>query len=418
MKKYKPILGDYKSEYEDFNGYSISCYDKNYDLLNFSPGPASIPKKVFNKLYFEIFNNEKYVLGNTPLEMSHRSPEFNTILENVNNKLRKFMKIPNEFKIIWTQGGGHGQFSAIPLNFTRLKENVKGGYFVNGTWSNRAYNESKKYIDSINLCNNYYLNTNQKEVMEYNSLPYVTSIPDDIDYVYLCSNETVNGLEFSNGNVPYPSRNELGNTKIVIDMSSDFLMKKIDWENLDVAFACTSKNMGIAGASVLIIRENLLNELQLERNIPYILDWNLYYKTNSLFNTPAIFNIYLLEHILDSYISDFENIENMNKNTLDKSKLVYEFLDNNNKFKPVVLDLRSRSNINIPFIVDNGNEETMIKFLEYCYQNNIVGLRTKTPFNYKDLGMIEPLRVSLYNGISLKDTKHLIKVMSEFIKLI
>ena len=171
--------------------------------------------------------------------------------------------------------GGHGQFSAIPLNFTRLKENVKGGYFVNGTWSNRAYNESKKYIDSINLCNNYYLNTNQKEVMEYNSLPYVTSIPDDIDYVYLCSNETVNGLEFSNGNVPYPSRNELGNTKIVIDMSSDFLMKKIDWENLDVAFACTSKNMGIAGANVLIIRENLLNELQLERNIPYILDWDL-----------------------------------------------------------------------------------------------------------------------------------------------
>ena len=108
----------------------------------------------------------------------------------------------------------------------------------------------------------------------------------------------------------------------------------------------------------------------------------MYYKTNSLFNTPAIFNIYLLEHILDSYISDFENIENMNKNTLDKSKLVYEFLDNNNKFKPVVLDLRSRSNINIPFIVDNGNEETMIKFLEYCYQNNIVGLRTKTPFKF------------------------------------
>ena len=111
--------------------------------------------------------------------------------------------------------------------------------------------------------------------------------------------------------------------------------------------------MGIAGASVLIIRENLLNELELERNIPYILDWSLYYKTNSLFNTPAIFNIYLLEHILDSYISDFENIENMNKNTLDKSKLVYEFFDNNNKFKPVVLDIKSRSNINIPFIVDN-----------------------------------------------------------------
>jgi phosphoserine aminotransferase len=218
--------------------------------------------------------------------------------------------------------------------------------------------------------------------------------------------------------VPYPSRNELGNTKIVIDMSSDFLMKKIKWENVDLAFSCTSKNMGIAGACVLIIRENLLNELQLERNIPYILDWNLYNKTNSLFNTPAIFNIYLLEHILDSYISDFENIENMNKNTLDKSKLVYEFLDNNNKFKPVVLDIRSRSNINIPFIVDNGNEETMIKFLEYCYKNNIVGLRTKTPFNYKDLGIVEPLRVSLYNGISINDTKHLINTMSEFIKLI
>ena len=408
MKFFKPVLEEYKQENSEYTGYSISCYDNNFLLLNFSPGPAPISSNVLDALNKDIFSNTNYVYGNTPLEMSHRSPEFSNILQNVNSKIISFMNIPDDFKIIWTQAGGHGQFSAIPLNMRTIDGFNKAIYIVNGTWSSRAYNESKKFINSENLLEHFY----DTQVLEYNTMPQELDIPENIDYVYLCSNETVNGIEFKN---KYLTREELKGSKLLVDMSSDFLMKKIDWTNIDVAFACTSKNMGVAGANIVIIRKNLLNELNFNNDIPCVLDWKLYNNSNSLYNTPAVFNIYLLEKILDNYVNEMKNIENVQKISCEKATLFYNFLDNNKLFFPVVKDKNYRSNINIPFIVGNGDSIIMSKFLEYCYFNNIVGLRTLTPFSYKSLGLIEPLRVSLYNGISINDVKQLILVMENFL---
>lgn len=409
MKEYVPLQDNFIFKDNTFDGFTISCCNKEYSLVNFSPGPAPIPKDVFKDLEGEIFSNVDYVFGNTPLEMSHRSPEFNSILKNLNQKIRNFMEIPNCFNIIWTQGGGHGQFSAIPLNMKTIDNFKKAGYIVNGTWSLRAYNEAKRFIDTTNILENYYKDIN---VMEYKKLPESIEIPDGLDYVYLCSNETVNGIEFKNS---YLSREQLKGAKLIIDMSSDFLMKKINWHNLDIAFACTSKNMGIAGANILIIRKDIIDELKDVNRIPCTQDWKLYDKNESMYNTPAIFNLYLLDKIMNNYKKKMDTIDNMNKYSETKSSLIYNFLDKNEIFKPVIQDISSRSIVNVPFIVDNGNEETMSNFLEFCYYHNVVGVRTLTPFSYKTLGLVEPLRISLYNGISINDVKYMIEIMKLFI---
>ena len=266
----------------------------------------------------------------------------------------------------------------------------------------------------INLNKSFY-ETN-KNILEYNKLPENLDIPEDADYLYICSNETVNGTEFKESGIKYPTREKLKKTKLVVDMSSDFMMKKIDWKNIDVAFACTSKNMGVAGANVVIIRKDLINCTKENKDVPIpcVLDWKLYSDSNSLYNTPAVFNMYLLNKVLDNYIDEMKTIENMEKYNELKAKLFYSFLDDNDIFTPCVTDKKSRSNINIPFIVGDGKEEIKSQFLEHCYNHNVVGLRTKTPFSYESMGLIEPLRISLYNGIKLEDVERIIQVMKAF----
>jgi len=402
----RQLSRDVSSLNNKYEGYCLNACSKDKKVINFSPGPTQIPVPVLDLLY------EKSVYGVTPYEISHRCPEFNEILNNVYNKMRQYMKVPDDFTILWTQGGGHGQFAAIPLNFKNIMNNKNANYVVTGTWSDRAFKESLKFIKSYDS-----VKSNIDSIKISNLDNFNFNISEDDKYVYLCSNETVNGLEFKESGVPYPNRKQLKNSKLIIDMSSDMCMKKINWNNVDMAFACTSKNLGVAGANVVIIRNELLQEIDTKNEIPSILDWNIYNKSNSLYNTPAIFNIFLIDKILDYYIS-LGGIEVMEQNSILKAKLVYDFLDQSKIFKAVVSNLKLRSNINIPFIVANGNDEIMSLFLDYCYQNNIVGLRTKTPFSYKDYGMIEPLRISLYNGISIEETDLLVNTMKCFEEII
>ena len=388
-------------------GYCLRANNKDYKVINVSPGPAQINSKIINKIQHDLSNNFSH--GVTPFEMSHRSPEFLQILDNVNNKLRKFLKIPENFDILWTQGGGHGQFSAIPLNMRNIP-NIKGNYLVTGTWSERAFNEAKKFIDTSNSLENNKENLS----LTLNDIPEKINFNRDVFYHYLCSNETVNGIEFREDGIPYPSRVQLNSAKLFVDMSSDLCTKVVKWNKIDMAFACTSKNLGIAGANVVIIRKDLLNFIKRydKNNIPGILDWNLYKNTNSLYNTPAIFNIYIIEKILDYYIDELLGIENIENLSKTKAEYIYSLMDNSLLYKPLVTNKKVRSNINIPFIIEN--KKIREKFLEYTFMNNIVGFRTKTPFVYSDYGLIEPLRISLYNGISVKDTLHIVEVMKDF----
>lgn len=391
----------------DFEGYTLSSEGEGR-AFNFSPGPAQLPADVIEDIKKDF---DKTKLGVTALEISHRSPEFNEIMERVNHNLRDLMKIPEEFAVIWTQGGGHGQFSSIPLNLECLfEEGQRGNYIVTGTWSSRAYNEGSKFVKTYNS-----FRTDDKNPIEYDNIELSNiKIDKDDAYVYLCSNETVNGLEFRNNGIAYPKREELKSAISIIDMSSDFTMKKVKWEDIDVAFACTSKNLGIAGANVTIIRNNVLQKIgSISKKIPCVLDWTLYNNAKSLYNTPAIYNIYVIDKILSYYLKK-GGIEVLESESFVKSKIVYEMLDESELYEGIIKKKSIRSNINIPFIVGKGDAEVRSKFLHYCYNHNIVGLRTKTPFNYEDYNMKEPLRISLYNGISIEDTMRLVDVMRSF----
>jgi phosphoserine aminotransferase len=397
-----------RKKFSTFSGYSISTYDKKRSLINVSPGPAMINKKTIKNVSDDLNEKNKFFFGNTPLEMSHRSPEFLKIITNLNLKLRHFMEIPDDFHIIWTQGGGHGQFSSIPLHF--LNYNLY--YGVSGTWSERAYIEACQISKRENIMNNFY---NNSFSLLYDDLPSRLNIPKDADFLYLCSNETVNGTEFRENGIQIPERNQLNKTKLIMDMSSDFMMKKINWNNLDMVFACSSKNMGVAGANVVILRKDLLDYIKnINHYIPSILDWKLYINTNSLYNTPAIFNLYLFDYIINDYIKKYKTIEQLSNYNQNKAELLYNFFDTNNNFNLNVKNKLARSNINIPFIVENGNKDVHSDFLKHCYENNLVGLRTLTPFNYEKNNIIEPLRISLYNGVSINQTKKIIKILKSF----
>lgn len=409
------ILGKLQS---NFKGFTLQAFNKSKDLINLSPGPAQISPSVIKSIANDINGSGQFKFGNTPLEISHRSPEFAEILESLNKKMTSFMRIPDEFQIIWTQGGGHGQFAAIPLNMRRIIGNKTVYYGVNGTWSNRAFQESKQFINSKNIFQSFY--NEDRNILEYNSMPIIDETiietTENDSYLYLCSNETVNGIEFQEDNLSYPDKNVLKTHKLIVDMSSDFLMKSVDWNKIDVAFACSSKNMGVAGSNIVIIRRNILESLSrstVRSELPSILDWELYSETNSLYNTPSTFNLYLTNKLLDNYI-EFGNIDCHNNIIKEKGDYVYNFLDSSSLFKACVSNKQIRSNINIPFLVNDGCIETRNKFLHFCYLNNIVGLRTRTPFSYDELNLKEPLRMNIYNGISLQEIKNAISVFEMF----
>ena len=264
----------------NFKGNSLSSFKFNKSVINLSPGPAQFPKEVLQKIYLD---SNYYPSGSTFFEISHRSLEFKILLDKVNQNLKHLMKIPDDFTILWTQGGGHGQFSSIPLNFKLILERNKNkaNYIVTGSWSDRAFQESQKFINSYNSYDNQ-----QNSSLIINSIQKnKIQISNKDKYVYLCSNETVNGLEFKKNGIPYPNRKQLKNACSIIDMSSDFTLKSLPWEDIDVAFACSSKNLGIAGTTVTIIRDKVLDEVNLfhkDSSIPGILDWIHYKNTNSL----------------------------------------------------------------------------------------------------------------------------------------
>ena len=389
------------------NGYSLTPNLKDKDLINVSPGPTQIGKHLLNKLKDHIGN--KYKSGVTPLEISHRSPEFKKIKDSLDKNIRTFMNIPDDFSLIWTQGGGHGQFSAVPLNFKRLFPNKPAFYIVSGTWSDRASKEAEKVLPIDTIFSERNLNP-----LLYKSIPNVLPDLSSYSYVYLCSNETVNGTEYSESRFPIPSRDLLGeNTKLVVDMSSDFGTKRIDWDKIDVAFACSSKNLGTAGSTLLIIRNELIESFNgnTDLYIPSILDWKLYSDSDSLYNTPAVFNIYLTDLIFKDYIEKYTDVNKLERINYEKANLIYDSIRNNDKLKLCISDEKIQSFMNIPFTVV---ENSFNSFIDYCFENNIVGLRTKTPFNWKELNTDEPLRISLYNGVSLEETKKIANLIDNF----
>uniref|UniRef100_A0A8C4RIS8 Phosphoserine aminotransferase n=1 Tax=Erpetoichthys calabaricus TaxID=27687 RepID=A0A8C4RIS8_ERPCA len=366
--------------------------EKKKLTINFGAGPAKIPPSVLLEAQNDLLDYKG--LGISVLEMSHRSSEFSKILHTTENLLCELLNIPQNYKVIFLQGGGSGQFSAVPLNLIGLKKDHCADYVVTGAWSGKAAKEAEKYGK---------INTVFPKMDSYTKIPDVSNwnLNPDASYVYYCSNETVHGVEFNF--IP-----DTKGTTLVCDMSSNFLSRPVDVSKFGLLFAGAQKNAGCAGVTVVIVREDLLGYAAKE--CPIILDYKVQAGMNSLYNTPPCFSIYIMGLVCE-WIKNNGGLEAMEKLSITKSKLLYDIIDESNGFYVCPVESQSRSRMNIFFRIGsiNGDEELEKKFLDEAAKRSMLSLK-----GHRSVGGI---RASLYNAVTVEETKALAEYMIEFMKV-
>jgi len=377
---------------------SLNSTAPEEEVINFSPGPTSLPKPVEDQIVAN-FNKP----GLTSLALSHRSPEFVKILDHAVASARKVMQIPDEFEILFTHGGGHGQFAALPLNLCHEKSDIVT-YIVNGTWSARGRDEASRY------CKVKVIDTQDPVTGKYTTFPELTEDVIDVNskYVYLCSNETVNGIELHRLPKLPDSRKHI---PLVVDASSDFSTKPIDWHGsgVGVLFACASKNIGHPGLTMTIVRKDLLGEGKASPLCPGVFNYTTNSEAGNLWNTPATFNIEVVGLVMEWILRE-GGIEANEQRCITKSKILYDVIDKSKGFYNTPIDDKNiRSRMNIPFNIAGGDEQLTNKFLIESWDKGMVGLRTLTPFGVGDY-----LRASIYNGITEAQTTKLAEFMNKF----
>ncbi|MBT8333220.1 MAG: 3-phosphoserine/phosphohydroxythreonine transaminase, partial [Deltaproteobacteria bacterium] len=366
-------------------------------LINFSPGPTSLPKAVEDEIAASFKKP-----GLTSLALSHRSPEFLKILDHTKASVRRVMDIPDDYEVLFTHGGGHGQFVAVPLNLCHDKSDI-ATYIVNGTWTERARDEALRYCSVHTI-------DGRDSLGGYTTFPELTEekIDPKSKFVYLCSNETVNGIE--NHRLPKipESRRKI---PLVIDASSDITTKPIDWHGdcVGVLFACASKNIGHPGVTLTIVRRDLLGKAKASPLCPGVFNYTTNLEADNLWNTPATFNIEVIGYLMD-WLEREGGVAENERRSIAKSRILYDVIDNSGGFYGTpVQDNAWRSRMNIPFDLKGGDEDLTDDFLIESWNEGMVGLRTLTPFGVGDY-----LRASLYNGITEDDAASLADFMQRF----
>ena len=376
---------------------SLSPASPSVRLINFSPGPTSLPREVENEIAAS-FNTS----GLTSLALSHRSPEFIEILGRTRAAIRRVMAVPDNYEVLFTHGGGHGQFAAVPLNLCRDSSDI-ASYVVNGTWTERARYEALRYCTVRTI-------DGRDEQGGYTTFPALSE--DSLDpasrYVFLCSNETVNGIE--NHRLPRlpESRRHI---PLVVDASSDFTTKPIDWHNdgVGVIFACASKNIGHPGVTLTIVRTDLLGADKASPLCPGVFNYTTNAEADNLWNTPAPFNIEVIGYLMN-WLERHGGVAANERRAVAKSSLLYDVIDNSGGFYATPVGDRSlRSRMNVPFNIRGGDSALTDEFLIQSWNEGMVGLRTLTPFGVGDY-----LRASLYNAVTEEDAACLADFMKNF----
>lgn len=352
-------------------------------VWNFSAGPAVLPVEVLQKAADEMLNYENS--GMSVMEMSHRSKAFEKIIKDAENDLRKLMNIPENYKVLFLQGGGHLQFSMVPIN---LMKNKVADYIVTGEWAVKAYKEAKKYLKANKLVSS--------EDKNYTYIPKLDNlaIDPDSDYVYICQNNTIYGTRFT----------ELPNTlgkDLVSDMSSNILSEPVDVSKFALIFAGAQKNIGPAGTTIVIIREDLLRD-DLPDFCPTMLGYKIHADKESMYNTPPTYGIYIcglvFKHLLEN-----GGVEAMYEKNLAKAKILYDYLDSSKLFKGTVAK-KDRSLMNVTFVTDSED-----------INNRFVKEATEAGFaNLKGHRSVGGMRASIYNAMPIEGVKALVEFMAEF----
>lgn len=353
---------------------------------NFNAGPSALPLSVLEKAQSELVNF--HGAGMSIMEMSHRGKIYEEVHNEAIARLRKLYSIPENYEVLFLQGGASLQFSAIPMNF--LTPETKAAYINTGSWSEKAFEEAGLFGEA-------YISASSKET-NHNYIPKTEDINvnDSDAYVHITSNNTIYGTQWND----FP---DTGDVPLIADMSSDIMSKPVDISKFGMIYAGAQKNLGPSGVTVVIIRKDLIEKAN--TNIPTILKYSTHAKNNSLYHTPPTFGIYMLGEVL-RWIEDLGGLEAVAKQNEEKALLIYDTIDNSNGFYTGHAKANSRSLMNITFRV--ADEELEKKFLVEAAEAGFVGLN-----GHRSVG---GCRASAYNSVPVEACQALSNFMKNFQK--
>ena len=352
-------------------------------VYNFSAGPAVLPEEVLKEAAEEMM--DYHGTGMSVMEMSHRSKAFEEIIETAETDLRELLNIPDNYKVLFLQGGASQQFAMIPMN---LMKNKVADYIITGQWAKKAAQEAEKY-GKVNR-----VASSADKTFSY--IPDCSDLPisEDADYVYICENNTIYGTKYK----------QLPNTKgklLVSDVSSCFLSEPMDVSKYGIVYGGVQKNIGPAGVVIVIIREDLITEDVLP-GTPTMLTYKTHADAKSLYNTPPAYGIYICGKVF-KWLKSMGGLEVMKEHNEKKAKLLYDFLDQSKLFKGTVV-AEDRSLMNVPFVT--GDAELDAKFVKEAKEAGLENLK-----GHRSVG---GMRASIYNAMPYEGVEALVAFMKKF----
>lgn len=352
-------------------------------VYNFSAGPSMLPEEVLKTAAAEML--EYGSTGQSVMEMSHRSKEYDAIIKEAEQDLRDIMGIPDNYDVLFLQGGASTQFAMVPLNL--MNKNKKADYIITGQWANKAYKEAARYGNARAVASS--------ADKTYSYIPKTTAedFDKDADYVHICMNNTIYGTK-------YHELPDTGDVPLVADISSCILSEPIDVKRFGVLYAGAQKNVAPAGVTIVIIRKDLIgNAMDIT---PTMLNYKTHSENGSMFNTPPCYTIYIAGLVF-KWIKKMGGLAEMKKINDKKAKILYDFLDNSKLFKGTVVP-EDRSIMNVPFVT--GNEELDSKFVSEAKANGFVNIK-----GHRSVG---GMRASIYNAMPVEGVEKLVEFMKKF----
>ena len=355
-------------------------------VYNFSAGPSCLPEAVLKQCAAEMLEHGES--GQSVMEMSHRSAEYQAIIDNAEALLRELYNIPENYKVLFLQGGASSQFAMVPMNLYR--EGKKADYIVTGQWAKKAYKEASRYGDARVVASS--------EEATYSYIPKVKAeeFDKDADYVHICMNNTIYGTKYNY--IP-----ETGDIPIVADISSCLLSEPLDVSKFGVLYAGAQKNLAPAGLTIVIIREDLIGKAM--DITPTMFNYETHSENGSMFNTPPCYTIYVAGLVMQWVKDTFGNLENLKAHNEKKAKILYDFLDSSKLFKGTVV-AEDRSLMNVPFVT--GDKDLDAKFVKESKAAGFVNLK-----GHRSVG---GMRASIYNAMPIEGVEKLVEFMKEFEK--
>ncbi len=353
-------------------------------VYNFSAGPSILPEKVLKTAAEEMLDYKGS--GQSVMEMSHRSKVYQAIIDEAEALLREIMNIPENYKVLFLQGGASTQFAMIPLNL--MNKNNKADFVVTGQWAKKAYKEAARY-GTANV-----VASSEDKVYSYIPKLDKSTFTPDADFFHICMNNTIYGTKWND--LP-----ETGDVPLIADISSCILSEPIDVSKFGMLYAGAQKNMAPAGVTIVIIREDLIgNAMDI---CPTMLNYSTHSENGSMFNTPPCYCIYVAKMVLEWVKNDMGGLDKMKEYNEKKANILYNFLDSSEMFRGTVVP-EDRSLMNVPFVT--GNDELDAKFVKEAAAAGFINLK-----GHRSVG---GMRASIYNAMPIEGVEKLVEFMRAF----